>query len=131
MTLAQAQKNWDDAIQTKVSHKPNIMTEERLTEIGQKGTFYNEVHSKVLYLKVGRTSSVVISSKEAFVEDQRQLSIVPGTKVIMTGHEGTLPQYKDKVWDVTHGPQLMCGDNVVWLDGFSGAYCCEYLKIVE
>ena len=131
MTLREAQKLFDDSIQTKLSHKPNSITEETLIEIGQKGMVFKEIHSKVLYFKVGVTSSVVISSKMAYKEEQRQLSMIPGTKVIMTGAEGELLQYKDKVWNVAHGPQWMCGDNVVWLDGFSGSYCCSFLKIVE
>jgi hypothetical protein len=64
-------------------------------------------------------------------EEQRQLSIVPGTKVKIVGAEREMENLGDRIFIVTHGPQLMCGDWVVWLDGYSGAYCCEYLEIVE
>jgi hypothetical protein len=129
MTLAQAQKDWDDAIQMKTQHKPYSMNEQLLKQFSS--SLFGAKPTKVLFTKIGKGSSTIIVSHLAYLEDQRQLSMVPGTKVVMTGHEGTLPKYKDKVWDVTHGPQWMCGDNVVWLDGFSGAYCCEHLKIVE
>jgi len=130
MTLAQAQKDWDDAIEMKAQHKPYAMTEDKIKSFAAN-MFGKDKPSKVLFSKIGKGSSTIIVSHLAYLEDQRQLSMVPGTKVVMTGHEGTLPKYKDKVWDVTHGPQWMCGDNVVWLDGFSGAYCCRLLKIVE
>lgn len=64
-------------------------------------------------------------------EEQRQLSIVPGTKVKMIGAEAELENLKDKVFTVTHGPVRMCDELVVWLDGYTGAYACEYLEIIE
>ena len=130
MTLAQVQKEFDDAIQMKTQHSPYSMTEEKIKSFAAN-LFGKETPVKVLFSKIGKGSSLVIVSHMAYLEDQRQLSMIPETKVIMTGAEGNLPEYKDKVWTVTHGPQWMCGDNVVWLDGFSGAYCCRYLKIVE
>ena len=129
MTLKQAQKDWDDAIQMKTQHAPYLMTENRLKQF-TSNLFGKDQPSKVLFSQIGKCSSCIIVSRLAFLEDQRQLSMIPGTKVIMTGAEGDIPEYKDKIWTVTHGPQWMCGDNVVWLDGFSGAYCCRYLKIV-
>jgi len=63
-------------------------------------------------------------------EEQRQLSIVPGTFVKMTGAEAEIEKLKNRVFKVKYGPQLMGGDWVVWLDGYSGAYSCEYLDIV-
>jgi len=130
MTLAQAQKLFEDSIQMKTQHKPYSMTEGRI-KLFAENLFGKDKPSKVLFSKIGKGSSTIIISHMAYVEEQRQLSMIPGTRVIMTGAEGDLPQYKDKVWNVTHGPQWMCGDNVVWLDGFSGSYCCCYLKIVE
>jgi len=130
MTLAQAQKLFDDAIEMKAQHAPYAMTEEKIG-LFAANIFGKDKPSKVLFSKIGKGSSTIIVSHMAYVEEQRQLSMIPGTRVIMTGAEGDIPKYKDKVWDVTHGPQWMCGDNVVWLDGFSGAYCCRYLKIVE
>ena len=56
----------------------------------------------------------------------------PGAKVVMTGAEIKLkPEYAKKVWTVTTLPQFMCGEIVVWLEGFSGAYSCEMLRLPE
>ncbi|KAA6339743.1 hypothetical protein EZS27_012341 [termite gut metagenome] len=63
-------------------------------------------------------------------EKNRQLSMIPGTKVKMTGAEAKIENLKDKIFAVKYGPQYMCGELVVWLDGYSGAYCCEYLEII-
>ena len=41
------------------------------------------------------------------------------------------PEYAKKVWKVTTPPQFMCGEIVVWLEGFSGAYSCEMLRLPE
>jgi hypothetical protein len=130
MTLAQAQKEFDDAIEMKTEHGKDVMTEAKINSFAAN-IFGKDKPAKVLFSQIGKYSSRIIVSHMAYLEDQRQLSMIPGTKVIMTGAEGDIPKYKDKVWDVTHGPQWMCGDNVVWLEGFSGSYCCQYLKIVE
>lgn len=56
----------------------------------------------------------------------------PKAKVVMTGAEIDLkPEYAKKVWTVTTFPQFMCGEIVVWLEGFSGAYSCEMLRLPE
>lgn len=56
----------------------------------------------------------------------------PGTKVVMTGAEIELkPEYAKKAWKVTTEPQFMCGELVVWLEGFSGAYSCEMLRLPD
>jgi len=130
MTLAQAQKLFDDSIEMKAQHAPYAMTEEKIG-LFAANIFGKDKPAKVLFSKIGKGSSTIIVSHMAYLEEQRQLSMIPGTKVIMTGHEGTFPEYKDKIWDVIHGPQWMCGNNIVWLEGFSGAYSCDYLKIVE
>ncbi|KAA6337485.1 hypothetical protein EZS27_014446 [termite gut metagenome] len=64
-------------------------------------------------------------------EVQRQLALTKGTKVCMTGAEAEMENLKGKVFTVIHGPQIMCGEFVVWLDKYSGAYACEYLVKVE
>ncbi|MDR2915593.1 MAG: hypothetical protein LBV74_12300 [Tannerella sp.] len=128
MTLKEAQKEWYDAISMKVSHKANSVTEEQL--IKWAGQSWN-IPIKPLFIKIGKTSSRIIYSKLAAKEEERQKSMTPGTKVRMTGAEASFEEYKDKVWTITHGPQLMCGDWVVWLESYSGAYCCEYLEIIE
>jgi hypothetical protein len=82
-------------------------------------------------MSIGKTSSRIIYSQMAAKEEARQLSPVPGTKVKMTGGEAELENLKDTVFTVVHGPQMMCGDRVVWQDRYSGAYCCEYLEKLE
>lgn len=67
------------------------------------------------------------SEKE--VEAQGSKYPSTGTKVVMTGADIELtPAYKNKIWTVTMFPQFMCGEVVVWLDGFSGAYSAEMLR---
>jgi hypothetical protein len=125
MTLKEAQKKWDDAIQMKLFHKPYSVTIENIIKwAGQSW----DVPIKPLFVKIGKTSSRIIYSKAAAKEESRQKSLVPGTKVRMTGAEAEIENLKDTVFTVTHGPQLMCGDWVVWLDKYSGAYACEFLE---
>lgn len=38
-------------------------------------------------------------------------------------------KYPDLI--VSTAPTLMCGEMVCWLEGFSGAYSCEMLKMAE
>lgn len=58
--------------------------------------------------------------------------LIPGAKVIMTGGEIEMkPEYKNKVWTVRTLPAFMCGEVVVFLEGFSGAYSCEMLRLPE
>ena len=68
-------------------------------------------------------------TKEQKLEEQRQLSLIPGKKVKM---ENCFEEefHKDVVWTVQYGPQMMCGEWVVWLEGYSGAFSCEFLKEV-
>lgn len=127
MTFKEAQKKWKDAIQTSVTFKKDSVTEE---ELAKTATMSNP-HSKVLFCQVKRTTGRCITSVLAKKEEDRQLSMLPGTKVIMTGAEAKFEKYIDKVWNVTHGPQWMCGELVVWLEGYSGAYSCKYLNIVQ
>lgn len=62
MTLKEAQKKYDDAIQMTVKHKPDSVTEEQLKKWAQQSW---AVPVKVLFAKVGKTSSRVIYSREA------------------------------------------------------------------
>lgn len=58
--------------------------------------------------------------------------LIPGAKVIMTGGEIEInPDYKKKVWTIKTLPEFMCGEVVVFLEGFSGAYSCEMLRLPE
>lgn len=128
MTLKEAQKKWDDAIQMKVEHAPNSVTKDDLIK-WSSGSYKEPI--RVLYIKIGKRTSQIIYSREAAKEEQRQLSMGPGTKVKMTGAEADIESLKDKVFTVRIGPRLMCGDWVVWLDGYSGAYSCEYLEVIK
>jgi hypothetical protein len=128
MTLREAQKKWDDAIQLKCTHKRDSVSEELL--IKWAGQSWDDP-IKLLYVKVGRTCSRIIYSRLAAKEESRQKSLVPGTRVRMTGAEAEIENLKDTVFTVTHGPQWICGDWCVWLDKYSGAYCCQYLQKVE
>lgn len=127
MTLKEAQKEWEDAIQMSVSFKRDSITEEELANMATA----SNINSKVLFCEVKRTTGRCITSVLAKKEEDRQLSMIPGTKVIMTGAEAKLEKYTDKVWNVTHGPHWIGGDWVVWLEGHSGAYSCRYLDIVH
>jgi hypothetical protein len=63
MTLKQAQKQYNDAICTEVTHKPNTMTIEQLTFFGQM--HYNKP-CKVLFAQVGVRRSRIITSLKAY-----------------------------------------------------------------
>ena len=128
MTLKEAQQKWDDAIQMKVEHAPNSVTEEDLRRWAERSS---PEPAKTLFIKIGKKTSWIIYSRLAKKEELRQLSMVPETKVRMTGAEAELENLKDKIFTVTHGPARMCDELVVWLDGYSGAYSCEYLEIIE
>ena len=58
-----------------------------------------------------------------------------GDYVIMhTCHESTLPQYQGKVWKCTDDSYIMKGiekTEVVFLDGFSGCFSCDYLVKID
>lgn len=62
MTLKQAQKQFDDAVQMTVKHKLGSVTEEQLRKWAQQSW---NVPIKILFIKVGKTSSRVIYSREA------------------------------------------------------------------
>nr|DAG12400.1 MAG TPA: hypothetical protein [Caudoviricetes sp.] len=74
MTLKQAQKQYDDAIQMTVKHKPNSVTAAQLEKWAQQSW---NVPIKVLFTSVGKTSSRVIYSRKAAIEN---LSKRPKTK---------------------------------------------------
>lgn len=56
-----------------------------------------------------------------------------GDKVVMHScHEASLPEYKGKVWTCfTDSKPTKWDGEVVWLEGFSGSFYCEYLQIVK
>ncbi|MDR1339395.1 MAG: hypothetical protein LBK58_05010 [Prevotellaceae bacterium] len=128
MTLEQAQEKWDDAVSLKISHKPNSVTEAQLIDWANKSC---DEPVKPLFIKVGRTNSRIIYSRAAAREESRQMSLIPGTKVRMTGAEARIENLENTIFTVVHGPKWQCGTWVVWLDKYSGAYACEYLEKVE
>ena len=124
MTLREAQKQYPDAVSWTMQHKANSVTTDMLEKWANQ-TYSEPV--KILYVKVGKTSSRYIVSKMAYIEECRQLSLTSGKEVKMVNcmeakiHDG-------KIWTISFGPQLMCSDWVVWLEGYSGAFCCEFWK---
>ena len=69
MTLKQAQKQYDDALYTEVTHKPNAMTVEDLIALGK--THYRMRYNKpckVLFAQVGKRKSRIITSLKAATE---------------------------------------------------------------
>lgn len=132
MTLKDAQKKYADAVKATLTVTPkalingNLFTKDGLISFCTR--YFPD--KSILYCSISNKTVTCITSKEAFVEESRQKSMIPGTKVRMTGHEGTFSE-NQKDWTVTHGPQLMCGSLVVWLDGYSGAYACDCLEIVK
>ena len=78
MTLAQAQKLFADSIQMKAQHKPYSMTEEKIKSFASN-LFGKDKPGKVVFSEIGRTSSRIIVSHMAYLEDQRQLSEISET----------------------------------------------------
>jgi hypothetical protein len=128
MTLKEAQKKWDDAIEMKYTHTPYSITEQFLEKAAQQSW---KEPVKVLFVKSGKTKSRIIYSRMAAKEEARQLSLVPGTKVRMTGLEAHFENLRDIIYTVIRGPELISGKWAVCLDKYGGAYCCEYLQKVE
>ncbi|MDH6355442.1 hypothetical protein M2132_001785 [Dysgonomonas sp. PH5-45] len=132
MTLEEVQKQYPDAMKASLTMTTEAMQTHNFYKTDELRKYLQTIFpgNSILYCNCSGRKITAITSKEAYEEEKRQLSMVPGTKVIMTGSEGDFPEYKDKVWEVYAGPKWMCGSLVVWLEGFSGAYSCEHLKIV-
>lgn len=62
MTIKQAQKQYDDAVQIKIAHEADMMTKGRLIKLAGL-----DETSKILFIHVGKTVSRVISSKKAAI----------------------------------------------------------------
>lgn len=70
MTLKQAQKLYHDSVQIKMTHGGYCMTTSMLEHIGScTSGLTPDKQAKVLYTKVGKRVSVVISSREAFIKE--------------------------------------------------------------
>lgn len=132
MTLKEAQNKYPDAIKATLTVEKKVLYNYNLYKTDTLIEFCSKLFpgKTILYCSISGYKITCISSQEAYKEESRQRSMIPGTKVIMTGAEGLFPE-NQKEWTVTHGPQRMCGSLVVWLEGFSGAYSCDCLQIVE
>jgi len=132
MNLKDYKKDYPDATKEELTMTKEAMQTHNFYKTDELREYLQTIFpgSSVLYCNCSGKRITAIISEDAYEEEKRQLSMIPGTKVVMTGAEGDIPKYKDKVWDVYAGPKWMCGSLVVWLEGFSGAYSCEYLKIV-
>lgn len=53
-----------------------------------------------------------------------------GTKVRMVNCIEA-ERYKDKIWTTRSEPWMLCGSEVVLLEGKSGGFATEFLEIVE
>lgn len=133
MNLKQFQKDYPDAIKAVLKMTKKAMETHNFYKTDELRKYLQTIfpESSILYCNCSGNTVTAITSEKAYDEEKRQLSMIPGTKVVMTGSEASFPEYNGKEWNVYAGPQWMCGDLVVWLEGFSGAYSCKYLKIVE
>ena len=68
MTLEQAQKQYADALQLKLQHKPYCMTPNRIQSMGT-GLFGKDKPAKILFQQIGKTSSRIIASRQAYLDD--------------------------------------------------------------
>lgn len=70
MTLRKAQKMFDDAVIIKIWHDRGGMTKTYMEEVGIYTLEPVEApYAKVLFVKVGRDSSYVISSHKALLQE--------------------------------------------------------------
>jgi uncharacterized DUF497 family protein len=70
MTLEQAKEQHDDALEIKFKHKAYIMTEDRMNYFGKR-LRGGEYPSKVLFISIGKYTSRVISSRQAYLDEQK------------------------------------------------------------
>lgn len=54
-----------------------------------------------------------------------------GDKVVMNDKYYVDLKYQGKVFTVKAGPQMVCGSECVWLEGYCGAYSADGLDLVE
>lgn len=68
---------------------------------------------------------------QKFVDDNKTKTLKKGDKVIMhTCWEASFPQNKDKVWTCQTDSYLdNAKQDVVFLEGFSGCFSAQYLKL--
>ncbi len=73
--------------------------------------------------------SVSVAASKEFGANVEKMKL--GSKVRMTGAEIKMNPENDKEWTIIHEPIIMCGEYVVFLEGYSGAYSCEFLEPIK
>lgn len=132
MTLKDAQKKYSDAVKSELTVTKQVLSTVNVYKQNDLRSYLQKIFkgSSIIYCNCSGRKITVITSEEAYIEELRQLSMIPGTKVKMTGDESRFIE-NQKEWIVSARPQWMCDSLVVWLEGYSGAYSCEYLEILE
>jgi hypothetical protein len=69
MTIDKVLEKWDDAVQIKITHDPYWMTKEKLMYIAAQS------QAKAVFIRIWKTSSLMILSRKAAQEEARQQSI--------------------------------------------------------
>lgn len=67
MTLTQAQRKYEDAIELKLTHDAGEMSFDKAQKIGQE-LFGEGIQAKVIYCTVGLTKTKIISSHLAYLD---------------------------------------------------------------
>lgn len=114
-----------------------------IERFGHKETIYGETASKAKYrawldCESGYDFPDYLKTIDSCRKDQyasrmqlqrQKPDMMPGDTVVMhTCIEAKA--YKEQEWTVITEPQIMCGTWVVWLEGYSGCFACEYLKVI-
>ncbi len=70
-------------------------------------------------------------TKQKIIDENKTLKFKEGNKVIMHGcYESTFEKYKNKVWTCRTDSYIdKSGEEVVFLNGFSGCFAAIYLKM--
>lgn len=72
-------------------------------------------------------------TNDTFINENKTTTFKKGDKVLMhTCGEANFPKYKGKIWTCkTDSYKDRANQDVVFLEGFSGYFSCEYLQIVD
>lgn len=70
---------------------------------------------------------------DKFINENQTATFKKGDKVVMhTCHEATLKKYKNKVWTcLTDSFLARDKSEVVFLEGFSGYFSAQFLKVAD
>lgn len=125
MDTQELKKKFPDLVVSKLEFPVVYSASDLISKIKESyGT--NVINSIIRMEHSGREVTLYLSAEYgSFIS-----KLAPGSSVKMTGADIEFnPEYKDKIWKVSHGPSMMCGEQVVWLEDFSGAYSCQCLKL--